>query len=155
MKSLGVFQVLFLKNEKKPFVCQLVILSHICLFRTTQLTSAMKFSLLPAIVTAGAVCAEYQAFKPRAGQPLLPRDFGDGDCVIGSTCTECFGAGYIICDKIGCFNPGEHQQCCKDAGLYNCNLLQPSLKLVTDNKPAICVGSTNACCQDYVCSLLY
>ncbi len=35
---------------------------------------------------------------------------------MGSTCVECFGEGYIICDKIGCFNPDEHQQCCKDAG---------------------------------------
>lgn len=115
----------------------------------------MKLSLLAAIVTVRAVCAEYEAFKPRAGQPLLPRDFGDGVCVIGSTCTQCFGAGYIICDKIGCFNPGEHQQCCKDAGWYNCTLLQYPLELVTDNRAAICVGSTDSCCKDYVCSLLH
>ncbi|KAL1845919.1 hypothetical protein VTK73DRAFT_415 [Phialemonium thermophilum] len=57
---------------------------------------------------------------------LLARQ--DGECTIHSTCSECFGAGNIVCDHVGCFNPDAHEQCCAGA--------------------AICVAKDNSCCRD-------
>ncbi|KAF9891017.1 hypothetical protein FE257_005274 [Aspergillus nanangensis] len=51
------------------------------------------------------------------------------DCSIESTCSECFGAGNVLCDNAGCFNPHKGEQCC--AGGY------------------VCVAKSNSCCQDF------
>ncbi|KAH6855873.1 hypothetical protein B0I37DRAFT_442642 [Chaetomium sp. MPI-CAGE-AT-0009] len=64
-------------------------------------------------------------FSPVAGLHARQFDF----CTIHSTCHGCFGEGYVICDKIGCFNPDIHQQCCSNARL--------------------CVGKDNSCCEDW------
>lgn len=71
-----------------------------------------------SVASAATVVNENFKLMPGQGEMLQPRDFGDGICVIGSTCDECFGEGFRVCDRIGCFNPDKHQQCCKDAGSY-------------------------------------
>lgn len=76
----------------------------------------MKVTITTALVAASAVRAQFQYLLPQARDDISPRDFGDGVCVLGMTCEECFGEGWITCDRIGCFNPGKFQQCCKDAG---------------------------------------
>ncbi|OAX82650.1 hypothetical protein ACJ72_02996 [Emergomyces africanus] len=60
---------------------------------------------------------------------LLPRQLDVDPRLTCKTCTECFGPGYVICSKIGCFNPDMGQQCCADA--------------------AICVAKDNSCCDDF------
>ncbi len=73
-------------------------------------------SLLYLLATAGATAA-LQRLVPNAGAVSPAALFGRqaGECTIHSTCAECFGDGYVICDTIGCFNPSKFQQCCKDA----------------------------------------
>ncbi|AEO70733.1 uncharacterized protein THITE_2057735 [Thermothielavioides terrestris NRRL 8126] len=51
----------------------------------------------------------------------------ENDCTIHSTCDQCFGEGYIICDTMGCFNPDKHEQCCSEA--------------------YVCIGKDNSCCS--------
>jgi hypothetical protein len=41
-------------------------------------------------------------------------DGGGPNCTEDSTCGECFGAGNVLCNNAGCFDPSEGQQCCKD-----------------------------------------
>ncbi|KAJ6442667.1 hypothetical protein O9K51_03842 [Purpureocillium lavendulum] len=91
----------------------------------------MRRSILTALAVAGTAYAQHKLLLPGFGGQgeISPRDFGDGICALGSTCEECYGEGYIICDKIGCFNPDKHQQCCKDASL--------------------CVAGSNSCCKDW------
>ncbi|KAL4777793.1 hypothetical protein BDW60DRAFT_202672 [Aspergillus nidulans var. acristatus] len=59
---------------------------------------------------------------------LIPRRLFDNasECTIRDTCGECFGFGYVLCDKSGCFNPDDGEQCCK--GGY------------------MCVGRDDSCC---------
>lgn len=39
---------------------------------------------------------------------------GGNDCTIESTCSECYGAGNVLCSNAGCFDPSQGQQCCAD-----------------------------------------
>ncbi|AEO60729.1 hypothetical protein MYCTH_2310262, partial [Thermothelomyces thermophilus ATCC 42464] len=78
------------------------------------------------------------ASASRQGMALIPgsssRGFGllarqNPFCTTESTCAECFGEGYVVCDDIGCFNPDEYDQCCAGA--------------------VICVGKDNSCCKGW------
>jgi len=53
---------------------------------------------------------------------------GGSNCTEETSCSECFGQGYVLCNNAGCFDPSQGQQCCKD-GSY-------------------CVGPNNSCCGD-------
>ncbi|RHZ43375.1 uncharacterized protein CDV56_102058, partial [Aspergillus thermomutatus] len=49
--------------------------------------------------------------KPLPGQfSLLARD-SNGNCTAKNTCSDCYGAGNILCDNAGCFNPNKGEQC--------------------------------------------
>ncbi|UNI23167.1 hypothetical protein JDV02_009002 [Purpureocillium takamizusanense] len=91
----------------------------------------MRRSILAVLAAASTACAQYKMLLPGFGGQgdISPRAFGDGICTLGSTCEQCFGEGYIICARIGCFNPDKGQQCC--------------------NAASLCVGKTNACCKDW------
>lgn len=80
----------------------------------------MKSSHLLTFLTASSVAtAAWQKLMPGlAGEELLARQWDDAGCSSSSTCAQCFGEGNIICDKIGCFNPDEHEQCCDGAGAF-------------------------------------
>lgn len=86
------------------------------IFQTKDAMAKFLFWIAVATVASATTMGQNLKLIPGQSEMLLPRDFGAGICVIGSTCDECFGEGYRICDKIGCFNPDKHQQCCKDAG---------------------------------------
>ncbi|KAL2177811.1 uncharacterized protein P884DRAFT_243152 [Thermothelomyces heterothallicus CBS 202.75] len=77
------------------------------------------------------------ASASRQGTALIPGSSSPGFgllarqnpfCTTESTCAECFGEGYVVCDDIGCFNPDEDDQCCAGA--------------------VICVGRDNSCYRD-------
>ncbi|KAK4140254.1 uncharacterized protein C8A04DRAFT_32212 [Dichotomopilus funicola] len=89
----------------------------------------MKSShLLTFLATSSVASAAWQKLMPGlAVEELFARQWDDAGCSSSSTCAQCFGQGNIICDKIGCFNPDQHEQCCAGA--------------------AICVGKTNTCCS--------
>ncbi|KAL2153770.1 hypothetical protein VTH82DRAFT_4925 [Thermothelomyces myriococcoides] len=89
-----------------------------------------------AVVCSSLAISVASASRP--GMALIPGPSSSGFsllarqnpfCTSESTCAECFGDGYIICDDIGCFNPEEHDQCCAGA--------------------AVCVGKDNSCCEDF------
>lgn len=67
-------------------------------------------------LTAGAANAALQLI-PNAVSPAMGGLFARqlGDCTTRSTCAQCFGEGYVVCDTIGCFNPDKFQQCCSGA----------------------------------------
>ncbi|KAK3898379.1 hypothetical protein C8A05DRAFT_19026 [Staphylotrichum tortipilum] len=83
------------------------------------------------LLAAGSATAALQRLVPNAGAVSHAALFGRqaDECTSHSTCAECYGKGYVVCDTIGCFNPDKFQQCCKDASL--------------------CVGKTNKCCSDW------
>ncbi len=76
------------------------------------------------LIAAGVASAAGQSLVPNLNSGsmalggLLARQ--NDDCTIHSTCAQCFGEGYVICDKIGCFNPDKDhwQQCCSGASEY-------------------------------------
>lgn len=43
---------------------------------------------------------------------------GGTDCTEESSCSECYGSGYVLCDNAGCFDPSQGQECCKGGGMY-------------------------------------
>jgi hypothetical protein len=107
------------------------------------------------LLAAGGAAAALQRLVPNAGAVSPAALFGRqaDECTSHSTCAECYGKGYVVCDTIGCFNPDKFQQCCKDA----CeSVLSSRLLRGTDNRvsTALCVGKTNKCCSDWV-SLLH
>lgn len=78
-----------------------------------------------AVVCSSLAISVASASRP--GMALIPGPSSSGFsllarqnpfCTSESTCAECFGDGYIICDDIGCFNPEEHDQCCAGAGKF-------------------------------------
>ncbi|KAH6632557.1 hypothetical protein F5144DRAFT_255120 [Chaetomium tenue] len=93
----------------------------------------MRQSVVLSLVAAGTANAAGQQLVPGIDSGvspvpgLLARQFDD--CTIRSTCHGCFGDGYVVCDKIGCFNPEIYQQCCHNARL--------------------CVAKDNSCCSDW------
>lgn len=88
----------------------------------------MRCSIIAVLAAAGTAYAQHKLLLPGFGgqADISPRDFGDGVCTLGSTCEECFGEGYIICARIGCFNPDKHQQCCNAASMGSKTSLLPA-----------------------------
>ncbi|KAK3294113.1 uncharacterized protein B0H64DRAFT_443202 [Chaetomium fimeti] len=94
----------------------------------------MHQSVVISLFAAGVANAAGQQLVPDSNSGVSPAAglFGRqfiNDCSIRSTCSDCFGDGYVVCDKIGCFNPEIHQQCCSIA--------------------RICVAKDNSCCEDW------
>ncbi|GLI77795.1 hypothetical protein PoHVEF18_006089 [Penicillium ochrochloron] len=76
------------------------------------------------------LCSANLAFatlhKPLPGHRLLAGHDDDGlvarqitidggsNCTMESSCSECYGAGNVLCSNAGCFDPSQGQQCCAD-----------------------------------------
>jgi hypothetical protein len=73
-------------------------------------------------LAAGMANAALQ-LVPNAGSMAMGGLFARqlGECTIRSTCAQCFGDGYVVCDTIGCFNPDKFQQCCSGARKWTWN----------------------------------
>lgn len=84
------------------------------------------------LLAAGGATAALQRLVPNAGAVSPAALFGRqaDECTSHSTCAECYGEGYVVCDTIGCFNPDKYQQCCKDA--CESALTSRSLRGITD-----------------------
>ncbi|KXX74225.1 hypothetical protein MMYC01_208840 [Madurella mycetomatis] len=95
----------------------------------------MHQSNLVYLLAAGAASAAWQPQQllPGSGSMplggLLARQEQNPFCTIHTSCSDCFGEGYKICDIRGCFNPDIHQQCCVNS--------------------LLCVGRTNECCKAF------
>ena len=105
------------------------------------------------LLAAGGATAALQRLVPNAGAVSHAALFGRqaDECTSHSTCAECYGEGYVVCDTIGCFNPDKFQQCCKNA--CESALSSSSLFAGDADKPvptALCLGKTNKCCSDWV-----
>jgi hypothetical protein len=90
----------------------------------------MHQSNLVYVLAAGVANAALQ-LVPHAGSVAMGGLFARqlGECTIRSTCAQCFGDGYVVCDTIGCFNPDKFQQCCSGARKWTWNFnLPPSAK---------------------------
>jgi hypothetical protein len=99
-----------------------------------EFKAKMHQSVVISLFAAGVANAAGQQLVPDSNSGVSPAAglFGRqfiNDCSIRSTCSDCFGDGYVVCDKIGCFNPEIHQQCCSIA--------------------RICVAKDNSCCEDW------
>jgi hypothetical protein len=80
----------------------------------------MRQSSVLYLVAPSLARAAWQKLQPGSGSMPLAGAAGllarqNGECTIHSSCSGCFGEGYVICDTIGCFNPDIYQQCCAGA----------------------------------------
>lgn len=90
--------------------------------KTLEAPITMRMFIPVLAICANLGLAEWNAiFQGRdrleIGRELLARQ-SDSDCTIESTCSECYGSGYVLCSNAGCFNPSLHQQCCADGCMY-------------------------------------
>lgn len=81
--------------------------------------------LAPLLIAASAII-------PASGHGLFARNNGGVEVesvegnglgisrgqtdIFCTTCSDCFGEGYILCSYAWCFNPEKHEQCCADGG---------------------------------------
>ncbi|PGH20725.1 hypothetical protein AJ80_03485 [Polytolypa hystricis UAMH7299] len=91
------------------------------------LSSSLGLLLLDSLVSAEWRIPGAQNMIAMRDGTLRPRQ--DGVCFSDSTCSECFGKGYVVCDKVGCVNPSRHQHCCANG--------------------SICVAKDNSCCDNW------
>ncbi|KAL4818887.1 hypothetical protein BDW67DRAFT_145344 [Aspergillus spinulosporus] len=117
LKYFLFFSFLFLPSFFRP---------ELQLFRypTYAEMSFANILLLAALPVATIASAQTHRLFPgmhvEAIGELVPRRLYDNasECTIRDTCGECFGFGYVLCDRSGCFNPDDGEQCCKDG--YTC-----------------------------------
>lgn len=84
-----------------------------------SLSLTLNLILLASFGAIQVSAQEQWLWKPRPGtsvgglSALAAREAGDS-CSILQSCSECYGEGNVLCDDVGCFNPSEGEQCCKN-----------------------------------------